>query len=151
MWLAAKGAKLVVGGMSYSLSVNHSDIFQLWASVWKDADAWLHMSQRTCLAFILPSLDIRENCYVACWIFVSMLKLCHYVISDLGSLFEDGSVFEHGKNKMSSSSGSSNCRVDTTTGNENDSKSKWQGENHILQLNPSSIAIITSPVLFFYW
>ncbi|GAA6107179.1 transmembrane protein 201 [Tachysurus ichikawai] len=46
---------------------------------------------------------------------------------DLGSLFEDGSVFEHGKNKMSSSSGSSNCRVDTTTGNENDSKSKWQG------------------------
>ncbi|KAF5906728.1 transmembrane protein, partial [Clarias magur] len=45
---------------------------------------------------------------------------------DLGSLFEDGSVFGHAQNKMSSSSGSSNCHVDTTTGNENDAKSKWK-------------------------
>ncbi|KAM9445456.1 transmembrane protein 201 [Clarias gariepinus] len=46
---------------------------------------------------------------------------------DLGSLFEDGSVFGDAKNKMSSSSGSSNCHVDTTTGNENDAKTKWKG------------------------
>ncbi|XP_060794365.1 transmembrane protein 201 isoform X2 [Neoarius graeffei] len=46
---------------------------------------------------------------------------------DLASLLGDGSVCEHAKNKMSSSSGSSNCHVDTTTGNENDSKSKWEG------------------------
>ncbi|XP_053542103.1 transmembrane protein 201 isoform X2 [Ictalurus punctatus] len=46
---------------------------------------------------------------------------------DLGSRFEEGSVFEHAENKMSSSSESSNCHVDTTTGNENDSKSKLKG------------------------
>lgn len=77
-----------------------------------------------------------------------MLKLGHFVLSDLGSLFEDGSVFERVENKMSSSSGSSNCHVDTTTGNENDSKSKWQGKNHVLEPNPSGIAIIIAPLLF---
>ncbi|KAF4078057.1 hypothetical protein AMELA_G00195010 [Ameiurus melas] len=46
---------------------------------------------------------------------------------DLGSQFEEGSVFEHAENKMSSSSESSNCLVDTTTGNENDRKSKLKG------------------------
>ncbi|KAI5612230.1 transmembrane protein 201, partial [Silurus asotus] len=58
---------------------------------------------------------------------VSELKLCHFVISDLGSLFEDGSVFEHAEKKMSSSSGSSNCHVDTTTGNDDGNESKWKG------------------------
>lgn len=66
-----------------------------------------------------------------------MLKLCNFVISDLGSRFEEGSVFEHAENKMSSSSESSNCHVDTTTGNENDSKSKLKGKNQVLELNPS--------------
>ncbi|KAL7864917.1 hypothetical protein AOLI_G00163370 [Acnodon oligacanthus] len=46
---------------------------------------------------------------------------------DLGSLFDDGSVFDHAEKKLSSSSGSSSCHVDTTTGNENDSKSNWKG------------------------
>lgn len=77
-----------------------------------------------------------------------MLKLGHFVISDLGSLFEDGSVFEHAENKMSSSSGSSNCHVDTTTGNENDSKYKWKGTTQEPELNPSGIAITTDPLLF---
>ncbi|KAG9269717.1 transmembrane protein 201 isoform X2 [Astyanax mexicanus] len=46
---------------------------------------------------------------------------------DLGSIFDDASVFDHVEKKMSSSTGSSNCHVDTTTGNENDSKSNWKG------------------------
>ncbi|XP_072553482.1 transmembrane protein 201 isoform X2 [Salminus brasiliensis] len=46
---------------------------------------------------------------------------------ELGSIFDDASVFEHNEKKMGSSSGSSNCHVDTTTGNENDSKSNWKG------------------------
>lgn len=78
-----------------------------------------------------------------------MVKLGHFVISGLGSLFEDGSVFEHVENKMSSSSGSSNCHVDTTTGNENDSKSKWKGKNHKPELNPGGFAIITDSIWFY--
>ncbi|XP_066528752.1 transmembrane protein 201 [Hoplias malabaricus] len=49
---------------------------------------------------------------------------CNY---DMASVFDDSSVFDHAEKKMSSSSGSSNCRVDTTTGNEIDSKSTLKG------------------------
>ncbi|XP_026872134.2 transmembrane protein 201 isoform X2 [Electrophorus electricus] len=48
---------------------------------------------------------------------------CH----DLNSLFDDSSVFEHANKRVGSSSGSSNCHVDTTTGNENESKPYWKG------------------------
>ncbi|XP_062871309.1 transmembrane protein 201 [Trichomycterus rosablanca] len=47
--------------------------------------------------------------------------------NDLGSLFDNCSVFDHVERKMDGSSGSSNCNVDTTTGNETDSKFKWKG------------------------
>lgn len=39
-------------------------------------------------------------------------------------------MFEHvEKKRMGSSSGSSNCHVDTTTGNGTDSKPGWKGAN----------------------
>lgn len=38
-------------------------------------------------------------------------------------------MFEHVEKRMGSSSGSSNCHVDTTTGNGTDSKLGWKGAN----------------------
>jgi len=38
-------------------------------------------------------------------------------------------VFEHVEKRMDSSSSSSNCHVDTTTGNETESKPGWKGKN----------------------
>ncbi|XP_026055790.1 transmembrane protein 201-like isoform X1 [Carassius auratus] len=44
-----------------------------------------------------------------------------------GSLIDEGSVFEHVEKRMGSSSGSSDCHVDTTTGNGTESKPGWKG------------------------
>lgn len=38
-------------------------------------------------------------------------------------------MFEHVEKPMDSSSSSSNCHVDTTTGNETESKPGWKGKN----------------------
>ncbi|KTF84209.1 hypothetical protein cypCar_00019060 [Cyprinus carpio] len=46
---------------------------------------------------------------------------------DSGSLIDEGSVFEHVEKRMDSSSASSDCHVDTTTGNGMDSKPGWKG------------------------
>lgn len=48
---------------------------------------------------------------------------------DSGSLIDEGSVFEHVEKRMDSSSASSDCHVDTTTGNGMDSKPGWKGAN----------------------
>ncbi|XP_051962015.1 transmembrane protein 201 [Xyrauchen texanus] len=44
-----------------------------------------------------------------------------------GSLIDEGSVFEHMEKRKGSSSVSSNCHVDTTTGDGSDGKSGWRG------------------------
>uniref|UniRef100_A0A672QRB4 Transmembrane protein 201 n=1 Tax=Sinocyclocheilus grahami TaxID=75366 RepID=A0A672QRB4_SINGR len=51
----------------------------------------------------------------------------HFHSQNHGSLIDEGSVFEHLEKRMDSSSASSNCPVDTTTGNETDSKPGWKG------------------------
>ncbi|XP_056589192.1 transmembrane protein 201 [Triplophysa dalaica] len=51
----------------------------------------------------------------------------HFHSHNNGSLIDEGSVFEHAVKRMGSSSGSSDCHADTTTGNETDSQSEWKG------------------------
>ncbi|TRY82506.1 hypothetical protein DNTS_013823 [Danionella cerebrum] len=43
-----------------------------------------------------------------------------------GSVIDEGSVFEDARKRLGSSSGSSNCQVDTTTGNGSDGKLGWK-------------------------
>lgn len=51
----------------------------------------------------------------------------HFHSQNHGSVIDEGSVFEHAVKPMGSSSGSSNCHADTTTGNVPDNKSEWKG------------------------
>lgn len=51
----------------------------------------------------------------------------HFHLQNHGSVIDEGSVFEHVEKPMGSSSSSSNCHVDTTTGNNIESKPGWKG------------------------
>ncbi|XP_073794642.1 transmembrane protein 201 isoform X3 [Danio rerio] len=51
----------------------------------------------------------------------------HFHLQNHGSVIDEGSVFEHLEKPMGSSSSSSNCHVDTTTGNNIESKPGWKG------------------------
>ncbi|XP_076874566.1 transmembrane protein 201 [Brachyhypopomus gauderio] len=74
-----------------------------------------------------PPPSLPEPSHMTCRAFGPEVPHLPAHSHDLNSLFDDGSVFERGVKRAGSSSGSSSCRVDTTTGNERDSKSYWKG------------------------
>ncbi|XP_051517438.1 transmembrane protein 201-like isoform X2 [Myxocyprinus asiaticus] len=85
----------------------------------------LFSSPLEALSFPSPPPFLSEQSHVQSGGFLPVVP--HFHSLSQGSLIDEGSVFEHVEKRKGSSSVSSNCHVDTTTGNGSDSKSEWNG------------------------
>ncbi|XP_051946715.1 transmembrane protein 201-like isoform X2 [Xyrauchen texanus] len=77
------------------------------------------------LSFPSPPPFLSEQSHVQSGGFLPDVPHIHSL--NQGSLIDEGSEFEHVEKRKGSSSVSSNCQVDTTTGNGCDRKSEWKG------------------------